>query len=195
MRRYLNYFLFILKHKWYVFIECFKEGIIWRGIIHDMSKFLPSEFFPYAKNFYNKDGTKKEKKRDKSGYYKPTDTGNKDFDFAFVLHQKRNRHHWQWWIIPDDNQKVKILDIPIKYVKEMVCDWRGASKTHGTSTGTVKNWYQKNENKITLHKNVKIMIKCHLLKISLDSNYLAEDMEYFKNQITKATRIPKGYLK
>jgi len=50
--KYLKYLKYILKHKWYVMIECFKNGLIWRGLMHDLSKFLPSEFIPYANFFY-----------------------------------------------------------------------------------------------------------------------------------------------
>jgi hypothetical protein len=40
--KYLNY---LLRHKWYVGIECFKKGLIWRGLVHDLSKFLQANFF------------------------------------------------------------------------------------------------------------------------------------------------------
>ena len=46
-----KYTWYIIRHKWYVFIECCKLGIIWRGIWHDWHKFLPGEFFPYAIHF------------------------------------------------------------------------------------------------------------------------------------------------
>jgi len=128
--------------------------IIWRGIIHDLSKFLPSEFVPYANHFY---GDKKQK-RDKTGYYKPTDTGDKDFDFAWLLHQKRNRHHWQWWILPEDKGGIIILDMPIKYRKEMLCDWRGASRAQGYGNSIIK-WYEKNKNKMQLHKDTRKWIE------------------------------------
>src|SRR3972149_1962592 len=90
---------YLLRHKWYVMIECFKVGLFWRGIRHDISKFLPDEFIPYANFFYKKAD---KMKRDGTGYYKPTDTGDKAFDFAWLLHQKRNRHHWQWYLLPED---------------------------------------------------------------------------------------------
>ena len=51
MNKYLKYFKTICIHKWYVFIECYKQGIIWQGIIHDMSKFSSSEFIASAKYF------------------------------------------------------------------------------------------------------------------------------------------------
>jgi hypothetical protein len=98
--KYLKYLWYVIKHKWFVFIECAKCGIIWRGIVHDLSKFRPSEFFAYANHFYGS----KEPVRDKTGYYKPTDTGDSAFDYAWFLHQKRNPHHWQYWIMPDINK-------------------------------------------------------------------------------------------
>lgn len=90
--RYLNY---VIRHKWFVFLECCKLGIPYLGIIHDWSKVLPSEFIPYARYFYGEKGDNIKKSRDKTGYYKPYDTGNSLFDFAWLLHQKRNKHHWQ----------------------------------------------------------------------------------------------------
>ena len=109
--KYLKYAWYIIKHKWYVMIECFKVGLYWQGITHDLSKLLPDEWFPYANYFYGF------KKRDETGYYKPTDTGDKAFDFAWLLHQKRNPHHWQWWILPEDDGGTKILEMPLKYKK------------------------------------------------------------------------------
>jgi len=83
---YIQYLDYLLRHKWYVTLECFREGLYWQGLTHDLSKFLPSEFIPYANYFYGKGKVKKV--RDETGYYKPTDTGDKEFDFAWLLHQK-----------------------------------------------------------------------------------------------------------
>ena len=61
--KHLKYLCYVLRHKWYVFIECCKLGIPVRGLVHDLSKFRPSEWFPYA-NFIHKP-----KQRDDTGYY------------------------------------------------------------------------------------------------------------------------------
>ena len=45
----MKYLLYLIKHKWLVFLECCKAGIPWRGILHDLSCFLPSEFRLSAK--------------------------------------------------------------------------------------------------------------------------------------------------
>ena len=160
MVRYDKYLKYVLKHKWYVCIECWKDGLYWQGIIHDMSKLLPSEFFPYARHFYGKEHDDIAKGR-KDGYYKPTDTGDKEFDFAWLLHQKRNRHHWQWWILPEDDGGLKILDMPGKYIDEMICDWQGAGKAQ-KSTLTTSEWYNKHKDKMQLSRITQDQLEMRL---------------------------------
>ena len=150
IRRHTAYAKYVILHKWFVLIECLKHGLTWRGLVHDLSKFRLSEWVPYARHFHAPNGERLSGKRDSTGYYKPTDTGDEAFDFAWLLHQKRNRHHWQWWILPEDGSGLKILEIPTKYVREMVCDWIGASRAQGHGPG-VKTWYEKNKDKMQLH--------------------------------------------
>ena len=65
MEKYWKYFKTIFKHKLIVMITCFRAGIIWRGLLHDNSKFGPTEFFTSAKYFQGTfspiDAEKKEK--------------------------------------------------------------------------------------------------------------------------------------
>ena len=158
--KYLKYLKYVLKHKYFVMIECWKVGLIWQGIVHDLSKLLPNEFIPYANFFYGKKSDIS-KSRDKTGYYKPTDTGDEAFDYAWLLHQKRNKHHWQWWILPEDDGGNKILEMPWKYRKEMVCDWRGAGKAQGNKTGS-KEWYLANFNKMQLGEATRMWVEITL---------------------------------
>lgn len=155
--RYINYLKYVLKHKYYVFIECTKYGLYWQGLIHDLSKFKPSEFIPYAKFFYEENGEKKTK-QDKTGYYKPTDTGNKAFDIAWLHHQNRNPHHWQYWIVPQKDHTFKTEEIPEKYILEMIADWKGASIVQGFGKD-VKPWYKENKDKMILHPRSREIIE------------------------------------
>ncbi|MDD5395195.1 MAG: DUF5662 family protein [Thiothrix sp.] len=151
--KYLKYLWYVLKHKWFVFLECCKLGIWWRGVTHDFSKFLPSEFIPYARYFK---GTIK-RGRNATGYYKPYETGDGNFDRAWFYHQKRNNHHWQYWIIPLDGEGCHALKIPEMVIREMVADWRGAGKAQGTPD-TVK-WYKTNKDKLQLHPQARNRIE------------------------------------
>lgn len=158
MKAHLKYLRYLLRHKWFVFIECCHEGLVWRGLIHDWSKFLPSEWFPYV-HFFHPNG-KTIIRRDETGYYKPTDTGNAAFDFAWLLHQKRNKHHWQWWTLPEDGGGLKVLEIPDRYLREMLCDWRGAGRAQGTPD--VSAWYEKHKNDIVLGPETRHWIEKEL---------------------------------
>lgn len=155
MNKHLKYAIYIFRHKWYVFLECIKLGITYRGIVHDWHKLLPSEWFPYANYFYEP------KVKNETGYYKPTNTGDANFDFAWLLHQKRAKHHWQWWVLPEDDGGVKILPMSDIYRKEMLADWRGAGKAQGYGDNT-KEWYLKNKTKMQLHRQTQKWIELQL---------------------------------
>ena len=153
----IKYFNYVVRHKWYVMIECFKFGLIWRGLMHDLSKFLLDEFIPYMNYFYGKKDSDIKRGRDETGYYKPGSTGDSKFDFAWLLHQKRNRHHWQWWILPEDEGGIKLIEMSDKYILEMICDWIGAGKAQGHFSPKddkfyeTQRWYKKNGNKMQLN--------------------------------------------
>ena len=50
LKNLFKHLLMINIHKFYVCLYCFKAGIFWRGIKHDISKFHPIEFFESIKN-------------------------------------------------------------------------------------------------------------------------------------------------
>jgi len=138
MNKYLKTFNYILRHKWFVAIECFKRKQYLLGIIHDWSKLLPSEFIPYTNYFFGE----------------KNDENKKKFDFAWLLHQRRNKHHWQWWILREDEGKEKVMEMSIKYRVEMLCDWIGAGRAINGFVD-IKEWYEKNKNKITIAEETK----------------------------------------
>lgn len=111
MKRYWAYFKYICYHKWCFAIVAYKLPIPMLSIItHDLSKFLPSEFFPYARAFYTIDG--------KSSY-----TPSSELELAWSLHQHRNNHHHNHWTYVNDAGEIISLDMPDEYLFEMVADW------------------------------------------------------------------------
>lgn len=156
MKSELKYFQYLLIHKWYVMIECFRSGLIWLGLVHDLSKFSYKEFLPYAHFFYDKDGHLNKDTQSKNGYCKPLDTGNHIFDLAWKHHLDNNKHHWQWWVKEDANGKETILPMQEPYLTEMICDWVGAGKAQGHFSPkndpylNVINWYTENKKKLVL---------------------------------------------
>lgn len=159
MKAHLNYLKYVLRHKWFVFQACLELRVpLFIAIFHDWDKFLPDEFLPYAHFFHNPDGTKKQV-RDKSGYYKPDDTGDSAFDMAWLAHARRNKHHWQYWVLATSGAE-KVFKIPEVYLREMLADWRGAGRAQGTPD-TV-NWYHINRDKMKLHPDTRQWIEDQL---------------------------------
>lgn len=96
MMRYLAYIWYVLRHKWYVFRASIDLGVPLLGLMHDNSKFTPDESLPYARHFYNHDGSKRTRKAS-DGFY--TDTPDDIvFDRAWLRHIQRNKHHPQHWV-------------------------------------------------------------------------------------------------
>ena len=145
MKKYLRYLWYVLKHIHYVRKACWKldHGLYWQGLVHDLSKFRPSEFFPYANFFYGP---------------QPRDSTYSNFNLAWFYHQKRNPHHWQYWVMPQDGGGVKLLKIPHKYLLEMLCDWWGANKAQG-GDGLVSVWYNANGHKMQMHKDSRATLE------------------------------------
>jgi hypothetical protein len=154
MRRHWGYLKYVARHKWFVFLAACRLGIPWLGIIHDWSKFLPREWFPYADYFYNPDGSPKTR-RSKTGYYRPDETGHSAFDFAIMQHVTRNKHHWQAWILPADNGELteKVFPIPDRYRREMLADWIGAGRAQGAAHVSI--WWKANGHKLKLHPETR----------------------------------------
>ncbi len=181
MIKHLRYIKYVLLHKYYVFRECLNYGLVWQGLIHDWTKFLPSEWSPYVEYFYG-------------------DGGKGAFDVAWNHHQKRNPHHWQYWLLREDNPEArlqlsqhllqaaievdqfglisdatmqdgtetvirnffKILPMPDKYRKEMLCDWRGAGQAQGKPRDETIYWYVANKDNIFLHPDTEAWIEKEL---------------------------------
>jgi len=146
---------------------CFKEKLYWRGLVHDINKFTLSSIKAYARYFYLKNG-KGKFVRDNSGYYDAAQTGDLAFDLAWLHHQHTNKHHWQYWTMVTDKGEVRYLDIPLVYIHEMLCDWRGAGRAQGTNpTGgwiSVYDYYIKNKDKMhftTDSRNLLEQIICN----------------------------------
>jgi len=153
LKAHWKYFKYVVRHKWFVFLEAWKLGIVWCGIVHDLSKFRPSEWFPYVHYFYGP----KFGGRDETGYYRPTDTGDDAFDFAWLLHQKRNRHHWQWWLLPEDEGGLKVMPMDQTSLLEMLADWYGAGRAQKTTSSI--EWYHKHRGHMTLETETRVQVE------------------------------------
>lgn len=155
--RNLAYLKVIIRHKIGVLIGCFKVGCpIWLGIVHDLSKFSRVEWIGYSNFFYDENG-KKIERRDIDGNYVPA-LDNGLFRDAWFHHLKYNKHHWQYWIVVRDEGKLRTLDIPRRYVLEMVADWVGAGWAYANHTDPT-SWYRENRYKMTISDTTEQIIE------------------------------------
>ncbi len=105
----------VIRHKNKVLVHCAKCGLLWRGLIHDLSKFSPVEFFESAKYF--------------QGNRSPITICRKDkgVSLAWLHHKGRNKHHIEYWL--DQDAEVTPM-MPYKYAVECICDKLAATKTY-----------------------------------------------------------------
>ena len=146
MKKHLKYFRYLVLHKWWVLVAGLKTKTpLWQLLIHDLSKFRPSEWFPYADNYY---GPK---------YDESTEDGflaqhrrNFRYKRAWLLHQNRNAHHWQYWCLRTEKDETIHLPMPDRYMREMVADWLGAGRAKSGKWEAL-DWYEKHKDNIKLH--------------------------------------------
>lgn len=115
----INHLKTVCEHKKVVFIHCLKAGIPVRGILHDLSKFSPREFW-YGIKYFSGTCSPNEGERSQYGYSN-----------AWMHHKGRNRHHFEYWTDYNPETKtVKPVKMPLKFVAEMFCDRVAAGKIY-----------------------------------------------------------------
>jgi len=115
------HFNLVNRHRFKVFKLCCKAGIPFRGLVHDLSKYSPTEFFESVKYY--------------QGSYSPIHNCKKEngYSKAWLHHKGRNKHHHEYWY--DYAAPSKSALIPYKYTVEMICDTLAAGMTYQG-----KNW-------------------------------------------------------
>ena len=99
--------------------HCFRAGIYWRGLMHDLSKFSPTEFIPGVLYFQG-DRSPNEREREVMGYSK-----------AWMHHKGRNRHHFEYWTdYSPVTKRLEPVKMPDVFIIEMFCDRVAASKIY-----------------------------------------------------------------
>lgn len=114
-----EHFKTVSEHRRQVRKGCFRIGLFWQGITHDLSKYSPTEFLVGAKYY--------------QGYRSPNNAEREDIGYssAWLHHKGRNKHHFEYWIDYSSRTKGFIpVRMPNKYLAEMYMDRIAASKTY-----------------------------------------------------------------
>lgn len=156
--RFFGHLRTITKHRYTVIYHSFKAGIPHRGLLHDLSKYAPCEFFSGVK-YYAKIRSPNEKEREVKGY-----------SAAWLHHKGRNRHHFEYWTDYNPKEKrVMPVKMPIVFVKEMFCDRVAASKIYQgenyTETHPIEYFRRGKKNRF-IHPETSDLIESWLLMLS-----------------------------
>lgn len=142
MKHLVKHLRSVLVHKWYVFRAGRMVGAsLWRLLVHDFSKFRPREFVPYA--VYYQGDRSKWKDGEKELY-------ELNYQRAWLSHLHANDHHWQHYILRNDEDRVQILPMSWPAVREMVADWMGAGRTY-QGTYDMTPWLKSSLGKTVMH--------------------------------------------
>ena len=89
-----------------------------------------------------------------------------NFNKAWLNHIHRNPHHWQHWILINDepNEGMVLMDIPYNYIVEMICDWWSFSWTKGSLT-EIFDWYEQHKDHMKLSFKTRITVENILIRI------------------------------
>ena len=131
LKNVIGHFKLITHHRWIVFKLCCKLGKPWRGFVHDLSKYSPTEFLEGVKYYTGDHSPITEAKR------------NKGYSEAWLHHRGRNKHHFEYWIdfsIKKDDGLVG-HKMPLNYVIEMVMDRIAASRIYKGKDYTDRSAY------------------------------------------------------
>lgn len=157
LKRLFGHLKVVHNHRRLVRIHCFKCGLIWQGLTHDLSKYSYSEFHPSVKYFQG----------DRSPYaYEKELYG---FSYGWLHHKGKNKHHFEYWVDVKDGAFIP-LEMPYKYVVESVCDRIAACKIYQQDAYTQAsplNYFLEHSGQYAMHPNTRKQFK-RLLTLVLE---------------------------
>ena len=141
--------------------------------MHDASKWSKEEYDPYDAYFYGGNRSNKVVS---------------DFNYAWLRHIHHNPHHWQYWVLVNDDKEngSKALEIPGCYILEMLADWWSFSWKND-DLYEIFDWYDKHADYIQLHKLARARVEdtLNVLREKLDENDILEHSELTDEELEK----------
>ena len=132
--------------------EVIEDGFEWQICFnHDASKTDPEEYDAYDAYFYGNNRS-----------YSVVQNFNK----AWLRHIHNNPHHWQHWILINDEPKegMVVIDMPYIYVVEMICDWWSFSWKKG-DLNEIFGWYEDRKDYMKLSADTRRSVEYILGKM------------------------------
>ncbi len=144
-----RHFKTITRHKWMVLKYCFRVGLYRQGLLHDLSKYSPTEFLVGCRYY--------------QGYRSPNNGEREErgVSTAWLHHKGRNRHHFEYWVDYALGTDTVIAGVPMprRYIVEMVMDRISACRNYSGDTYTDAaplEYFLKNKDRLWfMHKTTK----------------------------------------
>ena len=177
----LQHFKTITYHRFLVMKGCFRVGLYWQGLTHDLSKYMPSEFLVGAKYFQ---GTRSPNNAEREA---------KGYSSAWLHHKGRNKHHYEYWIdysMKDIEGGMHPAPMPVRYVIEMFMDRVAASKVYnkaGYKDSDPLTYYRSGKNQDLLHPKTQKQLV--ILLRMLAERGEDETFDYIRKRILKKNYI------
>lgn len=122
MTEFFKHLKTIRTHRKYVRRACFRMGLFWQGLTHDLSKYSPTELS--ICKYYSGSRSPHQNAREVLGYSP-----------SWIHHYHKNKHHHQFWYDDDQDGNIIPIKMPYRYIAESFADMLGASKAYNP-----KNW-------------------------------------------------------
>ena len=175
-----QHFKTITHHRLLVMAGCFRVGLYWQGLVHDLSKYSPTEFFTGAKYFQGNRSPNTAEREDKG------------FSEAWMHHKGRNRHHYEYWT--DMNRQTRCYEsvpMPRKYLVEQVMDRRAACMVYqgkNYTAGSALAYFEKSRERELMHPKTRQELE--LLLTMLKEQGEKEAFRYMRRHVLKGKPFP-----
>jgi len=175
-----QHFKTITRHRLIVMAGCFRVGLYWQGLIHDLSKYSPTEFWIGAR-YYQGIRSPNAAEREEKGYSE-----------AWMHHKGRNKHHYEYWT--DMNRQTRCYEsvpMPRKYLTEQIMDRRAACIVYQGKAyhpGSAYEYFMKSRERELMHPQNRQELE-YLLTMLRDKGE-KETFRYLKKSVLKGKPFP-----
>ena len=175
-----NHFKTITHHRRLVRQGCFKVGLYWQGLTHDLSKYSPAEFWTGVR-FYQGTRSPNAREREVKGYSE-----------AWMHHKGRNKHHYEYWSdLSLATRKYEYFPMPRKYLVEMVMDRRAACRVYQGKEyfpGSALNYLENSRERLLMHPETLRQLR-YILTMLQDAGE-KETFRYLRREVLKGKPFP-----
>ena len=175
-----QHFVTITRHRLIVMAGCFKVGLYWQGLTHDLSKYSPTEFWVGARYFQGTCSPNTIERRE-NGY-----------SLSWMHHKGRNRHHYEYWIdLNPQTRRYESVHMPRKYLVEQIMDRRAACIVYQGKDYTDRSaltYLEKGMEKDRMHQENRRELEFLLTMLAEKGE--KETFKYLKHHVLKGKPFP-----